>query len=92
MRHPVVCSAAKSSLGSGFLAAIAPQRAVGGAHQWAVGDVPQRAVGGMPYSLPLAMLQMDAEPGSLTTFSNQPWGQGPNADAKAPLASGRPQV
>lgn len=46
----------------------------------------------MPYSLPLAMLQMDAEPGSLTTFSNQPWGQGPYGDANLALVSDSPQV
>ena len=30
-----------------------------------------RAVGGMPYGLPMALLQMEAEPGSLTGFAHQ---------------------
>ena len=42
---------------------------------------PHRADGGMPYSLPIALLQMDAEPGSLTSFSRKPGDQGPFEDA-----------
>ena len=53
---------------------------------------PPRAVGGMPYNLPLAMLQMDADPGSLTGFAKQPWSQGTNTDTKLPLAISSLQV
>ena len=55
-------------------------------------DVTPRTVGGMPYNMPLAMLQMDADPGSLTGFSDQPWSQGPQADTKMPLAISSLQV
>ena len=30
-----------------------------------------KAIGGMPYGLPMALLQMEAEPGSLTGLSHQ---------------------
>ena len=50
-----------------------------------------KAVGGMPYSLPMALLQMDAEPGSLTSFSSQPWEEGAFADDNLHLAHS-PQV
>lgn len=51
-----------------------------------------RANGGMPYSLPMALLQMDAEPGSLTSFSRKPWDQGPFEDADMRLAHSSSRV
>ena len=56
-------------------------------------DVPRhRADGGMPYSLPMALLQMDAEPGSLTSFSKRPGGQGPFEDADLRIPHSNSQV
>ncbi len=48
------------------------------------------AVGGMPYSLPMALLQMEADPGSLTAFSHA--AVGCDADIRAPLAASTLQV
>ena len=42
----------------------------------------------MPYSLPIAFLQMDADPGCLTAFSPI----GSNAETKTPLTSSSLQV
>ena len=49
-----------------------------------------RAIGGVPYGLPMALLQMEAEPGSLTGLAHQDLDG--NIALRSPLAASTLQV